>query len=43
MYDFVMHDISVYTGITKSCVISFSSFIPENRKWRKIILLFLYV
>ena len=43
MYDFVMHDFSVYTGITKSCVISFPAFIPEKRKWRKIILLFLYV
>ena len=43
MYDFVMHDFSVYTGITKSCVISFFTFIPEKRKWRKIILLFFYV
>ena len=43
MYDFVMHDLSVYTGITKSRVISFPAFIPEKRKWRKIILLFLYV
>ena len=32
MYDFVMHDFSVYTGITKSCVISFSSFIHEKKK-----------
>ena len=43
MYDFVMHDFSVYTGITKSCVISFPAFIPEKRNWRKIILLFLFV
>ena len=42
MYEFVTYDFSVYTGITKSCVISFPAFIPKI-KWRKIILLFLYV
>ena len=43
MYDFVMHDFSVYTGITNR-VISFSpAFIHEKWKWRKIILLFRYV
>ena len=43
MYDFVMHDFSVYTSITKSCVISFPAFTHEKRKLRKIILLLLYV
>ena len=43
MDDFVMHDFSVYTGITNR-VISFPlAFIYEKRKWRKIILRFRYV
>ena len=44
MYDFVMHDVSVYTGITNHLWFLFpSAFIHENRKLWKIILLFRYV
>ena len=45
MYDFVMHDFSVYTGITNH--VRFLPISPpplyKKRKWRKIILLFCYV
>ena len=44
MYDFVIQDFSVYTGITNHVWFLFpSAFIHEKRKWREIILLFRYV
>ena len=35
MYEFVMHDFSIYTGFTKSCVISLPRLYTREKKMEK--------